>query len=150
MELGAGLHTDGLEIYPEQRSSAVCKGRVGNSSSEGQKSLESRGVLGCSRMEQTPSYMECDIGLWSLREKTGRRYQVASWSPSQGDGACLTGQPTNCREPPPGCPSPLPSPTHRLPSALFCRVTAALQLCELEDRLLSLSFLLICCFCFSL
>lgn len=61
MELGAGLHTDGLEIYPEQRNSALCKGRVGNSSPEGQKSLESRGVLGCLRMEQTPSYTECDI-----------------------------------------------------------------------------------------
>lgn len=63
----------GLEIYPEQRNSAACKGRVGNSSSEGQKSPESRGVLGCLRMEQTPNYMECDLDQWSLREKIGRR-----------------------------------------------------------------------------
>lgn len=66
--LGAGLHTDGLDL------------------SEAQKSPESRGVLECLRMIQAPSYMECgDLDQWALREKMGRRYQAAPWSLSQGD-----------------------------------------------------------------
>lgn len=84
--LGTGLHTDGLDIYPEQRNSAVWRRWVGNCSSEAQKSPESRCVLGCLRMAQTPSYMECgDLDQWSQREKMGRRYQAAPWSLSQGD-----------------------------------------------------------------
>lgn len=59
--------TDRLEIYPERRNSAVCGGG-------GRKlfirSPESRGVLGCLRMGQTPhphpSYIACDLDQSSL------------------------------------------------------------------------------------
>jgi hypothetical protein len=77
-------------------NSAVCWGEVGNCSSEAQKSPEFRGVLGCLRMAQTPSYMECgDLDQWSLQETMGRRYQATFGPPARGTGTGLTGQSTN-------------------------------------------------------